>query len=933
MMEKKNKIPFKKRIPRIIFLIGYVASTITLIVEACIPGNQSAAQSANVGQAVGSLINDIYGDQAKFIEPTKCSLISSRYEYYVGEKGNIYISTTPDNSSYQSYTYTTHNDELVNINSDGSIEFLKEGEVEITATNNHNNKIKDTKLFKINRVDPSKLTSTIDAEIDRNDNAYILLTNKTYIINHEFKPENTTYKNVTYSFSDNALDYISLTEDTITPISHSGSTTFNIYATAINGLTSTLKCKTIDYEYVEPNIDLEGYKVSNITKYADQTSPFSVAITPIPVNATNPQYNLISLDPSLAVITNDKKIKLSGQIGTVDIKIESINYPDITKIFTVTVNERALLNDIKLNLDENIILYEGSETKINVSPLPNYALIKSTTYHSSNVDVATISSNGIISAISAGYTTISVTSKGSDDVSHIKYIYLEVKVCPPDSINDILLNKPDNDVGIINYKQKIDLREYYSIKSFLHDDDVMTTDYTDFNYIFDNQKIKITDTYYIAPLVSGEILGYIRYTNQQNIIIQKEIRLLVIYDFSYSYDEDDSSLQEYDFNIYTTHVFNINDEAKLDTYELPHYYEITSSNDDVVEIKSSSSGFYIKNIKSGTSYISITPIYEFEENYEIKSKIIKINVKDILIDSLIVNFIDNNGKTIIRDDGNPFTVYVSNTINISPIVDDKVTKTDFIYEILDSSIASIKNNVLTFKKAGDLSLKILDKASNIENNFLIQVRNIIEFEGLTFTGHFNKDNNGNIIITNGESAKIVPTFTNNTTYKKVTYKVSNEDIASINNDGAITTKKAGNININIKCDDGYTNKELNINITIRKKNLTDDIENFMVVVRKVLGHYGAFLILGIFSTFTYYFYLKEKYSGLARFINFFSGFLIASFTEFLQTITPARAGLFSDVVIDYTGFLTSALIISLILFIIDIIIYSYRRKKEIIKKI
>ena len=58
------------------------------------------------------------------------------------------------------------------------------------------------------------------------------------------------------------------------------------------------------------------------------------------------------------------------------------------------------------------------------------------------------------------------------------------------------------------------------------------------------------------------------------------------------------------------------------------------------------------------------------------------------------------------------------------------------------------------------------------------------------------------------------------------------------------------------CDDGAGERvEYQITIKVNKKNLIEDLSTFFYKVRKGLGHFAAFLILGIFSTLTYFMYL------------------------------------------------------------------------------
>ena len=62
-------------------------------------------------------------------------------------------------------------------------------------------------------------------------------------------------------------------------------------------------------------------------------------------------------------------------------------------------------------------------------------------------------------------------------------------------------------------------------------------------------------------------------------------------------------------------------------------------------------------------------------------------------------------------------------------------------------------------------------------------------------------------------------------------------------------------------------------------------------------------------------------------INFATGFLFAGFTEFLQTHTPGRVGCMSDILIDYSGYITSAITLTIVFTVIFAVKYFKSKKK------
>lgn len=91
-----------------------------------------------------------------------------------------------------------------------------------------------------------------------------------------------------------------------------------------------------------------------------------------------------------------------------------------------------------------------------------------------------------------------------------------------------------------------------------------------------------------------------------------------------------------------------------------------------------------------------------------------------------------------------------------------------------------------------------------------------------------------------------------------------------------------------------------------------NIESFTYVIRKLVGHFGLFLVNGVFVSLTFYFFKKgEKkmnfwYSSLFIFIT---GLLVASASEMIQVFIPGRIGSINDVLIDMGGYSLAFVII------------------------
>ena len=116
--------------------------------------------------------------------------------------------------------------------------------------------------------------------------------------------------------------------------------------------------------------------------------------------------------------------------------------------------------------------------------------------------------------------------------------------------------------------------------------------------------------------------------------------------------------------------------------------------------------------------------------------------------------------------------------------------------------------------------------------------------------------------------------------------------------------------------------------TVRPGTVTPENYNaFATFIRKSLGHFGLFVVSGIFSSLAIYYIFKD-FKWIKHFLNaIFAlsfGLIIAMTTEIIQLNVPERSGEFTDVLIDYGGYLLGVFLVGLVLFLV----IRYQRKKQ-----
>lgn len=99
---------------------------------------------------------------------------------------------------------------------------------------------------------------------------------------------------------------------------------------------------------------------------------------------------------------------------------------------------------------------------------------------------------------------------------------------------------------------------------------------------------------------------------------------------------------------------------------------------------------------------------------------------------------------------------------------------------------------------------------------------------------------------------------------------------------------------------------------IENKYTREQISHF---VRKSIGHFGLFCACGLFGILSFYFLIKLKY--LYIILDLVSGFIIAGVSEVIQMFADSRGPAFTDVLIDFSGYLLSFVIVFIIILIVN----------------
>ncbi len=888
---KYQSMKFKRfDVIRIIFTACYLFSAGVLIYEACQNGTDSSNKSSFVGGTIANLINGIGGDQTIEVAPTSLIISNKISEAHVGEELTLTTITFPENATNKSINFTSTDPDVISITSGGYMRFLKEGSATIIAENINYRDVKDTMTVEVSNIEVESIKSEINAPID--EDIYTLTVGKTYDISNTIEPTNATIQTVEYEMDDN--EYISLdNQGKIAALAASYDNIIEI-KTYCGLKQSVLKVVTKPYE-VDP-IPLEAIIPDESTKEIYVTELYTPSFSFAPVNSNGKGYSLSSSNSNVASIEGGKTVRGLKEGKTI-ISATSVENPNVKCSIELTVKTQPVVTDFSLG--QSLTMKEGATRSICVSNIqPAYANASAISYTSDDDGVASISSDGKIEAIKPGTTNINV-SVGSIT----KSIQIIVNAKP---LNDKTttfdfeyLKEP-----FIYANKPVKVSSFIKITDFKSGEEIYTPDDSNITYSLNDSSFGSIDGDTLISKYVGEFTLYITHNSSG---VTKEATFTSIDDFLIDGQKNPKQCNINYGEFFEFAIDNSKDELIRDLKK-NQWWNVSHGNDSLVTVKNNGDTYGVTGVGEGGEELTITP-YLDDTPINALSKKIAINVTHIKTKNFIVSMtrtsLDGNTCELTKNKINK--CYINDELKLSAKIDDGTTSSNITFSSSDSSIVEIANSgELTPKSIGKATITATESVSGITKKFDLNIENRILLNQDTpfaINGASINEKDGYYEIMNGTIGNIILNYTNDTSYKTVQWKSDNEKIVTIGGDGTISPLKAGKAIITATIDDGYSSEksELIIKLNITKQPVIKDLQQFFGFIRKVVGHFGAFLVFGIFSALTFMLWFSGRKWRWSIPLTFIQGFGLAVLTECIQLGIPGRSGAFKDVLIDSSG--------------------------------
>ncbi len=349
--------------------------------------------------------------QAASKKTNSVSLNYSSYKMEAGQKVRLKAEVLPKNASNKTVVWKTSDKSVATVSTKGLVTGKKSGAATITAS------VKGTK---------AKATCKITVVPSLPKAQSIALNYSTYTVKkgQSIKLETIIQPS---DASDNPVIWKSGKKSVATVNSQgivTGRKKGYSVITAIEKKTGLkAKCRV----FVGPAVKNISVDNSSISLKIGEKSTISYKVTP--QNAMNKKVSFESSDQTIATVSS-KGVITAKAAGTAEIKVTAKDGSQSSAVITVTVQGTEVLPESVEITPKDNTLKAGETVQLTATVLPENATDKSVIWSSSDTAIATVSEEGLVTAISEGSVTITVKTVSGDCTATV-----DVKIEPEATVS------------------------------------------------------------------------------------------------------------------------------------------------------------------------------------------------------------------------------------------------------------------------------------------------------------------------------------------------------------------------------------------------------------------------------------------------------------------------------------------------------------------
>lgn len=810
--------------------------------------------------------------------------------FYVGQSYTLKTHIEPSNVTYTRVAFSSSDDAICSVDSDGRVEFKKSGTAIIYAKINE---LEDSTTF----IVKDKIVQTVEVEsISVNTKYELYSMGDSISVSIEYSPVNATFTNIHFPSVD-GITFKSIKSNRIKITSNKNENKSNSF--------KDLKLSYLkkDGSKIETNsFDVDVIEKSKLTSDQIDTSKLKTFYTPS-IHTNSHYSNIVTID-SFSISIPYKNINPKAYL----LNNYEIEY-DSTKLTCLSHSYNSFTFKAKTYSDvSGQIKFYVDKDKHDTSN----AIVFNYQYQN---DVQA----GSVSGISLG----SYFSSNESDKNELLVNQTYYNVFSNISIEPVSFKYSGWTVSIIegeNLVKLVESNNQYSITT---------------NNQTGNVKFKFVSK--LDNSISEDLIFSI--VDKPNTMrVYDEGHNLLSNDSTISVDYHDYKALNVEF------AFNrqFKDGTKNDEFLFDDgTYSISSNNDNVV--CNDDKLIFFANKKGSTSF-KITSLQN-----DLLSFDFTIDVNFIDIDSFDVVY--NAGYYLGDNKGlDDFSkIALGSEFDIDVSMNNNASIKDVSFTSSDSSVISInQNGVGKAKKVGKSTITVTPISNpSLKKTKQIQVVDTVSpftINSKVFKAEtFNSIDDGKRYeakLFYGKNYKIGITTKEKVSCKNLSFECMDSSGNKTNN--IVSVDKFGNISlldigkttlkVTLGSDDTLVKYSVYIDLTI-DRDISVMFSSLAKKLRKLVGHYLLFAVFAFLSVvFIFLATNKIKTMLIGLGISSVLGFCVAGFSELTQFYTPNRSAQWRDVGIDFGGYMTTIAIFLICVGIWELIKYLARRRKNKVKK-
>lgn len=195
-----------------------------------------------------------------------------------------------------------------------------------------------------------------------------------------------------------------------------------IVATSVADPSISSSCQlTVDVAKV--NVESVSVAIKEGNPEIEETKTLQLICTVLPADASIPGVTWSSSAPDVATV-NENGLVTAVKAGKVTITATSVDDTSKSGSVELTVFKNAVSS---ITLQEAATIEQGKSLALTATVNPENATYPTVTWTSSNEEVATVDSNGNVTAIKAGKANITATADGVSAVCEVTVLYIDVE--------------------------------------------------------------------------------------------------------------------------------------------------------------------------------------------------------------------------------------------------------------------------------------------------------------------------------------------------------------------------------------------------------------------------------------------------------------------------------------------------------------------------